>query len=322
MRSEVFRGLGLLLVVSAGASLLGTASPVRAPAEMAGHSPARAADGPVYFQPGVSIDWSRHEVQVQARVVLRRGALEFLACWPGKEHESIVRCEARALHVYMALGLIGVTPGHPPLWDGETGGYAAPSGDLVDISFQWDEAGQPRRADAYDWLREVEYGRTPLPRPWVFAGSLRRADATLSSDASGVGVALVDFPDSLLCFSRRYPSRNEVLWAEAREEAIPSVGSAVRMVLRGAEPRRPRVRLDFRGAIWVNERFCSPADLADLLQLARQLEPAYVPVIELDGTLESDVRRVQRVFAQAGIPAGGVDFRCATPRAGAPGHGD
>jgi len=40
-------------------------------------------------------------VVVDSRVVLREGALEFFACRPGKEHESILRLEAPATHIYL-----------------------------------------------------------------------------------------------------------------------------------------------------------------------------------------------------------------------------
>ena len=283
---------------------------------------AAAPRGPVHFQPGVQIDWQRREVLVQTRVVLRAGALEFLACWPGKEHESVVRCEAAAGHVYMALGLIGVAPGHPPRLDPQTGEYAAPAGDLVDIRLRWAEDERSREVDAYEWLREVEYGRAPLARPWVFGGSLRRPDGSLATDVSGVGVALVDFPDSLICYARRYPSRMAELWVEAATERIPREGTVVQLVLRAAERRPPEVRLDFRGVVWLNGRYCTPADLADILRLERQLDPTHVQAIEVRGALGSDVHRVARALVEAGFPANGFRFMGATAPGGAPRHGD
>ena len=36
----------------------------------------------------------------------REGPLEFVACFGGKEHESILRLEARATHIFMAMGLV------------------------------------------------------------------------------------------------------------------------------------------------------------------------------------------------------------------------
>ena len=274
-----------------------------------------AARGPVLFQRGVWIDWTRHEVQVETRVVLRAGALEFLACWPGKEHESIVRCEASAVHVYMALGLVGLLPGHPPEPDPETDAYGPPTGDLIDISFRWEEDGRSRTLDAWQWLREIEYERTPLARPWIFAGSQRLSDGSLSVDKTGVGVALVDFPDSLVCVTRRYSSRNSELWAEANTPVIPPEGTPVRMVLRAATARHPRVMLDFRGVAWVDGRYCSAADLADLLVSAGQLEPTFVQTIELSGMLDSDVRTLRGQLSAGGVPAEALCWLSAAPDA-------
>jgi hypothetical protein len=266
----------------------------------------QSTTAPAAFQPGVWIDWRAPAVHVQTRVVLRAGALEFLACWPGKEHESIVRCDAAATHVYLALGLIGVQPGHPPRWNPETGTFAPPAGGLVDIAFTWEEDGRKRTADAYEWLREVEYGRSPLPRPWIFAGSLRTAAGGLATDQSGVGVALVDFADSLLCFSRRYPSRYGALWATAHTAALPPLDTPVRMVLRPARPRPRVVVLDARGVVWLDGRYGTLADLADVIGLERRLDPGYVQVIDVTAALRSDVRRLREGLRAAGVPADAV----------------
>lgn len=261
---------------------------------------------------------------VAARVVLRAGALEFLACWPGKEHESIVRCEAAAAHVYQALGLIGLVPGHPPVWDPDSDRYGEPTGDLVDISFRWSEDGRAQTADAFAWLREVEYARTLLARPWVFTGSLRLPDGTLSADATGVGIALVDFPDSLIALSRHHSSRNAELWVEANPgapgAAIPPEGTPVQLVLRpaaapGGTGFQPvgEVVLDFRGVAWVNGRYCSALDLADLVRLARRLDPGYVQTIVVCGVLRSDESRLGQALLDAGVPAAAIRFRRADP---------
>jgi hypothetical protein len=298
----------------------------------------------VAFAPGVAIDWQKRTVYVAARVVLRSGALEFLACWPGKEHESILRCEAAATHVYEALGLIGLAPGHPPEWDPQADRYRDPAGDLVDISLSWDQDGRTLSADAFAWLCDMEYARAPLPRPWVFAGSAREPDGTLASDATGVGIAVVDFPDSLLALSRRHSSSNAELWVEANTPAIPPVGTRVQIVLRPAQRRSYEVVLDFRGVLWVTEstaqeqrsshdrlalpgwhRYCPPADLTDLIRLARQIDPDYVQVIDVQGTLYADEAALRRALLDAGVPGTAVRFRRAdvTSQAAAPaGRGD
>jgi hypothetical protein len=288
------RVLFVLCVALAGVSLAG--GQVRDEAESNASADAKR------LAPGVWIDWARRTVEVDAHVVLREGALEFLACLAGKEHESVLRMDAAATHVYMALGLIGLTPGHPPAVRTD-GGYDPPAGDLVEIRVRWTEHGTSRAADGTAWLRRVEHGRVPIERAWFFGGSQTLADGTLSSDRSGVGVAIVDFPDSLLCYSRRYPSRYGALWAEANTPAIPARGTRVRMLLRAARPRARTVLVDARGVISVDGCVCDVADLADVMLLERALEPGRIQVIAAAGTLNSDVRGLEAALERAGVTA-------------------
>lgn len=259
--------------------------------------------GPRPFQPGVLIDWHAPAVIVECEVVLRRGSLEFLACLSGKEHESILRLGGSATHIYAALGLIGLNPGHPPVWDPASQSFSRPAGDLVSITCEWEQDGQRRVATAGEWLREIEYARPVLDRPWVFAGSVRRDDGLLAADRSGVGIALVDFPDSLLSLSHAYPSQLESLWAAARTEVIPPAGTPVRLVLRPAQPQSWRLELDFRGELSVDGRFATVADVADLLRMGRQLAPDSVNEIAVHGALAADVRRVREGLLAEGVPA-------------------
>ncbi|MBN2447999.1 MAG: hypothetical protein JXO22_14810 [Phycisphaerae bacterium] len=264
--------------------------------------PTRVRREPVAFQPGVRIDWASRAVLVDTRVVLRAGTLEFLACFPGKEHESIVRCEASAMHIYMALGLIGLTPGHPPRWNESRDAFDPPTGDLVDILFEWVADGQRRQVNAYDWLREYEYGCPPVARPWIFGGSVILPDGTSASDASGAGIAVVDKPDSLISYTRSFPSRLEELWVCANTAAIPPPETPVTMVIRAAQPRECVATLDFRGVLAVNERVVSAADFADLLQSARRLRPDHVQVIHADRPLRADVHALLDGLRARGIP--------------------
>jgi hypothetical protein len=260
------------------------------------------------FQPGVSIDWTQRAVCVDGHVVLRQGPIEFLACLPGKEHESIVLLDASATHIYMALGLIGLEPGHPPQWDEQRGRFGPPTGNLIDVAIEWKEDDRQRTAAGFDWLHELEFARTPIDRPWVFAGSRPLRDGTLSADHSGEGIAVVDTPDSLLALSRSHVSRDAELWAQANTAAIPPLRTAVQIVLRPAKRRAYSVRLDFRGAAFVDERYAHPEDVADLIKLARLLSPDYVQRIRLEGTLQSDVARLPKTLAAAGVPADALNF--------------
>jgi hypothetical protein len=293
----------LLIVLNCGAAPR-AAAPASQPASAPASQPAtQPAPNRAAFQPGVRIDWRAPAVYVDAHVALRSGPLEFFACFPGREHESILLMDATAVHVYQALGLIGVNPGKPPQWNDATQSFAAPTGSLVEVACEWDDAGTLRTVAAADWLLDAEYGRPPLPRPWVFAGSLVRADGALAADGSGAGVALVDFPDVLLAYPRRYGSRNEELWVTANAAAVPPVKTAVTLVLRPARPAAHRFTLETPGVCRVDGRYVTPEDFADLVHLARQLEPDKAVTVTVSGVLEADVAELRALLTSEGLPA-------------------
>jgi hypothetical protein len=253
-------------------------------------------------------------VIVDAHVVLRAGMLEFLACFAGKEHESVLRIDAHAAHIYMALGLIGLSPGHPPRWDPDAGRLLPPRGDLIDLHLRWTADKRKCETVASNWLAELEYARPPLARPWIFSGSLRRPDGALASDVSGVGVALVDFPDNLLSYSRRFSSRSSELWAAANTAAIPPLDTRVELIFRPAKRRDLRVRLDGRGASWVDGRFADWADLADILALNHRIDPDREQTIVVSPALPRAAAAVfERTLRARGCPPGAFRLERSTP---------
>ena len=263
---------------------------------------------PTRFQPGVEIDWSAPAVRLDGEVASRSGGLEFLACFHSREHESVIRLRCAATHVYIALGLIGVSPGHPPKWNQQTGRFEPAAGDLVEIRVEWRHEGKIRSADAFEWLRDTRYGRTVAPRPWIFAGSLRTPDGELESDLSGRGIALVDFPENLLTLSRNHVSNDAELWAEAATSRIPPPRTKVTLVILPAKPRARKAALDFRGDLRLDGKYVTPADFADIVMLNRRLAPAYVQRVVIDRALESDVRRIRRELQRLGVKSEAIEF--------------
>lgn len=264
-----------------------------------GRQPAAQPRGPVPFQPGVSIDWASRTVRIDGTIVLRSGSLEFLACFPGKEHESIVRLDARAEHVYMALGLTGFEPGHPPRWNDAEQRYEPASGDLVEVAIEWTDGGRMRQVAGHEWLVDLEYGRPPVARPWVFAGSTREPDGSLTADHTGAGIALVDMPDALLALTRSRSASTAELWAGANTSRIPPSGTRVRVLLRPPQSGDLDARVDFRGAIHVDDRLADVADLADLLAIRHRL--GQPPLVVPSAALESDRVRLLRELRALGV---------------------
>jgi len=214
----------------------------------------------VQFQPGVWIDWSVPQVEIAGQVVLRRGPLELLACSPHtREHESIVRLNARPLHVFQALGLIGLEPGHPPYYD-----IAA-----------------DRPVPAEQWLLDRRTGKPPGRLPWVFAGSAFDGAGRFQADAEGTVITLVDFPSALVALAASHSESNALLWCEANSGKIPPVGTAVTVILRGATTSLS-VRIDAWGLIEVAGRSTPLADLLERLRQAAAVGRALAVRIEYD----------------------------------------
>lgn len=248
--------------------------------------------------------------------MLRSGPLEYLACLAGKEHESIVRIDASAAHVVLALGLIGLTPGAPARWDAKRGVFTPPDGDLVDVSFEWLDGARRLRSPASAWLRESEYERTPFDRAWVFAGSVKLEDGSLAADRTGSGIALVNAGASLMALSRAHTDRDADLWIEANTQAIPPLQTPLALLLERARPRPLAVRIDHRGDAYVNERYADPDDLADLLRLNRLAKTGRVQEITLDRALRTDVARLERVLASNGLGPDAIRWKVALSAAG------
>lgn len=254
------------------------------------------------FQPGVWIDWQGRRVAVEGEVVLRAGALEFFACFPGKEHESIVLMRGEAAAVYMALGLVGFAPGDGGGNDGDAP-VVASSGDLVSVSVTWEADGELHEAAAMDWVQELEYARAARRRPWVFGGSIRLGDGSLAADRTGAGVALVDIPEALLVLPSSYSRQDSALWCGARTRAIPPLRTRVRVVFGAAAYCEPELRVDFRGAAYVNDRYCTARELVAALRLARSGDGEGAIPIRFEGTLGSDRRELLSQLRSAGIRA-------------------
>lgn len=281
------------------------ATGLHAPARSAPQHPAPhpgAQSAPAFFQPGVHIDWRRRAVWVDSRVILRDEPLEFLACFAGKEHESLLRLDASGAAVFQALGLLGFEPGRPPQLDADGTRRAAAEGDRLAIALRWEAHGESQEVDAWDWLQEIEFARPALPRSWVFTGSRLLDDSTLASDLTGEGIALVDMPDCLIGLSRSHTSRNAELWVAPRTERIPALETRITVVLRAAAPAAVRATLDERGAIRVADRWTSVEDFADLVQSARAAGSTEPALLESAGSaLRADVLRVRRQLAALGV---------------------
>lgn len=239
------------LVFLAAASLCSTAALGCAP------SP---ADGVRPFAEAVRIDWPKLTVEVDAEVVLREGPLELFACSPRtREHESILSVPARPMHIYQAMGLIGLNPGKPLRYDEGAKRWDAPTGDRLELRVRYTDEHGTHIVASEQWVTsskslnrdQKEVAEKSAAQPpsavyielgWLFAGSMNLPDGRFAADADGTIACLVDFESALIALASRHSADNEQLWLVANTTQIPPRGTKCTLLIRSAH--RPSVEVD------------------------------------------------------------------------------
>ncbi len=215
------------------------------------------------FAPGVRIDWGQRIIEVDAEIVLRKGPLELLACSPHtREHESILVVRARPMHIFQAMGLIGLEPGSPARYDDKQDRLLAPGGEPLEIKVRYREGKAERTVPARKWLLDVQRRRPPVRINWVFSGSRTFEKGRFGADIDGTVVCVVDFDTALITVNALHSADNELLWLEANTEAIPPLGTDCTLLIRSATRRAIEVRLAPDGTLRRDDIPVSAPDLA------------------------------------------------------------
>lgn len=191
----------------------------------------------VDFQPGIRIDYRVPQVELSCEVILRTGELELFAYAKSptpKEHETILLMHILPEHVYQAMGLIGLTPGNPIMYDWETDKITEASGDPVDVLVRYDRDGAPVEEPATQWMFDLARQATMRPTHWIFTGSRRDERGRFAANIEGTVVTVVNFDTAVLSLPESHSDSDESLWLAAKTEAIPPVGTSVTLILRPA----------------------------------------------------------------------------------------
>ena len=255
------------------------------------------------FSDGIWIDWRKREVALEAKVVLRKGRLELLACSPNtREHESILVVLGRPRDIYQAMGLIGLEPGSPIRFDSQKRHLLPPTGDSLLLRIRYEQEGQVRTVPASAWLRRPALEIPIASLTWVFAGSQSTSDGRFAGDAEGTVVALVDFATALIAVGALHTSDNDGLWLEARTEAIPPVGTPCRLTI-SAAALRLEVDLAPDGSIRLDGRAIKVDEIVRRYREVMAADRAVQVLVRPDSKTPNDVIRatVDRI-EKAGLP--------------------
>ena len=247
------------------------------------------------FAPGIRIDWKAKAIEIDARVVLREGPLELFACSPQtREHESILSVSARPLHIFQAMGLIGLEAGSPARYDEQQDRWFPAGGEPLDLRVQWREDGRDRAIGPVAWMVEKQTGKPPEALRWVFAGSLMREEGGFGADADGTVVCVVDFDSALIALSVPHSADDAELWLTANSKEVPPVGTRCTLSVRSAYHPKLEVEIAAGGAFRSAGESLNAGQIGDLLTRNRDDRTPFLSVWHHPNLAESDVTRAVR----------------------------
>ena len=196
-----------------------------------------AGDAVTPLGPGVAVNSAKREVLLDATICLRRGILEYLICKARTfEHESIFATSCKPSHLHAALLLIGVetlADADSYEWPEKIRAHA-PSLLTVDVEFERDGALTRKPISSFVVNRERKDGL--VPTRWVFAGSVfyqRDGQELYAADSTGGVIGLTPKGAAVVQYGERLgiPYQGEGQGLECATDAIPPVGTAVRVIL-------------------------------------------------------------------------------------------
>ena len=258
------------------------------------------------------VDLDRREIVFDAKVCLRKGALELLVCKAGtKEHESILHTDAAAAHLHAALLALGLTPGIPAEWSpGRQPKLTPPRGPALKLTLRWkDKNGKARQADPSAWLAPVDTTvKAALPKTWVFVGSDVLGSGRYWADVDGDVISLANFASAVIDVPFESSSSNAILSFKANTAAIPPLKTPVEIVVAplpgaaNATHARATLYLDRTGAMHLGPRVLKLNQLAKWVRqyVARHAKGRIV-VRAVAEAIAHDIAMAKREIEMAGV---------------------
>lgn len=262
--------------------------------------------GPQRFADGVSIDWHRRKVHVEGRITLREGQLELFACSPRtREHESIVVLDARPMHVFQALGLLGLEAGAPMRYDPETEKWIPPRGEELRVRVRHERDGVTFTDPPEHWMIRTDTKKPPDAIRWVFCGSRTLGNGAFGADSEGTVLALVDFDTALIAVDTLHTSENAALWLAANPDTIPPLGSRCTLLIESMNAKdRGEISISVAsdGQLRQEDKTISTSEILKLFPTPKGRSKRARLIVLPDPGVELDiVKRAARELLDAGL---------------------
>ncbi len=253
------------------------------------------------FAPGVVIDWTKKRIEIETVVVLREGPLELAVCSPRtREHESVLAVKSRPLHVFQAMGLIGLEPGSPARYDQASKRWEPPRGDALRLSVRCggDEKQEVLPVEA--WMLDVESMKPVETLNWVFAGSRTYESGRFGADVDGTVVCVVDFDTALITVGELHSADDDQLWLAANTDAIPPIGTACTLFIDRRPPEAVKIDVSESGVLRREGKPVAPRELAEWTKAGKRVILRVLPEVSA-GAFNTAMRGMKRQGADPSL---------------------
>jgi hypothetical protein len=177
-------------------------------------------------------------VGLACEVCLREGPLEVFLCKKGtKEHEAIVRIDADAKFIHLALKTAGGEPGTPTQFidpKTEEPKWKAATGSQIKVQVHYTRAGKTYTHPAQEWIWDTKK-KAAMNHNWVFAGSIIIKDPDNGREYYGANsgdiISISNFPYSLLEIPSEVSKDDAQLTYDVKTDKVPPLLSKIWVIL-------------------------------------------------------------------------------------------
>jgi hypothetical protein len=190
--------------------------------------PVRALGGGLFQAGLVRLDKNSRTATFPAAVNLREETVEYAVVHKtGKTHESVLRTDARAHDVHLAMVLLGARPVMTNSFG--TDGKAPPLGDRVLVRVSWTNSGARVSFAVEDLILNRETKQSMPRGEWIYNGS-NFSEGAFTAERDGSIISTHIDPDALINNPRPGRENDDLYVPHAAK--LPAIGTPVQITIK------------------------------------------------------------------------------------------
>lgn len=185
----------------------------------------------------IVIDKNANSIRFPAKINMHEGVIELLLCSPyGKTHESLFVTDVDAIHLNLALIMIGCKAGERKV--SEQGQNIIPEGTLVtiEISYKEDEKDKEEKIiRAEDWILDKKQNKPMAHTNWVYTGSFVSKDGEYMAKLTGTYIVTFHDPYTIIDIPLEEGADDTIFWIN--KDAIKKKDFPVEIIITALEQK-------------------------------------------------------------------------------------